>query len=284
MFLESKDRIEFFFSDCILTDLSIINFGHEKCLPLHSFGPQVREYYVIHFVLEGKGVYKYKNNQYHLKKGDFFLITPQDSDPLYQADAESPWEYVWIGLEGSKVEEILEDLGYNGENKVGHVIDYDLIYQHIRELITTNFLSQSSSLTIQGKLITIFSLLSLDGSNISLNSSMTSEQKIVEQFILYIRKNYWREDLSVQTIATDLGFNSSYLSRIISKKFGESTLEYLIKYRMLKAKFLIENSDHTIELISKAVGYQNPLSFSRAYKKVYGHSPRNKVPGTIKRQ
>ena len=275
MFLESKDRIEFFFNDCILSELSIINFGHEKCLPLHSFGPQVREYYIIHYILNGKGIYKYQNNQYHLKKGDFFLISPFDNDPIYQADAVSPWEYIWIGFEGSKAEEVLSELGYNGENKVGHVLNQNLINQHIEELITTNFLSQSSSLTIQGKLITILSLLSLDGTNISLNSNMSTQQKHIEQFCLYIRQNYWRKDLSVQKIADDLGLNSSYLSRIISKKFGESTSEYLIKYRMLKAKFLIENSDHKISLISKAVGYENPLSFSRAYKKVFGHSPRN---------
>ncbi|MBP1040877.1 AraC family transcriptional regulator [Vagococcus sp. BWB3-3] len=39
---------------------------------------------------------------------------------------------------------------------------------------------------------------------------------------------------------------------------------------------LPENSDHTVTTIAKAVGYQNPLSFSRAYKRIYGHSPRNK--------
>ncbi|WP_026684705.1 AraC family transcriptional regulator [Heyndrickxia coagulans] len=274
MFLESDERVEFFFNDCILTELSIINFGHEKCLPEHSFGPQVREYYIIHYILDGKGVFNYRNNRYHLKKGDFFLISPADQDPVYQADNESPWEYIWLGFEGTKAEEVLLELGYNGENNVGHVLNQDLIGQHIQELITTNFLSQSSSLTIQGKLITILSLLSLDGTNISLNSNMSSHQKHIEQFCLYIRQNYWRTDLTVQKIADDLGLNSSYLSRIISRKFGESTLEYLIKYRMLKAKFMIENSDYKISAISKAVGYENPLSFSRAYKKIYGHSPR----------
>lgn len=40
-------------------------------------------------------------------------------------------------------------------------------------------------------------------------------------------------------------------------------------------QFLIETTNHTIEAISKAVRYENPLSFSRAYKRVFGHSPRN---------
>lgn len=275
MFLESKDRIEYFFNDCILNDFVILNFGHEKCLPLHSFGPQVREYFVLHYVIEGKGTYKIDENLFSLKTGDFFLITPEDSAPIYQADEEEPWEYVWFGFEGDKVKDVLAELGYHHENKIGHYLSQEKMRTELYQLINSNFFSHSSALTIQGKMLELISLLSLDGSNISLNSNMSPSEKHIEQFILYIRQNYWKADLSVQKIASDLGLNSSYLSRIIKKKFNQSTLNYLINYRLLKAKFLLENSDHTVSSIAKAVGYQNPLSFSRAYKRVYNHSPRN---------
>lgn len=84
-----------------------------------------------------------------------------------------------------------------------------------------------------------------------------------------------KNDLTVQKIADELNVNCSYLSRIIKNKFGHSTVDYLINFRMLKAKFLLENSDHTVTMISRAVGYLNPLSFSRAYKRIYGHSPKS---------
>lgn len=242
---------------------------------MHSFGPQVREYFVIHYVLNGRGTYSFSNSQYHLKKGDFFLIAPDDSDPIYQADEEHPWEYIWFGFEGSMVTDVLKELGYHQDNKVGHFLNPDFMEKEIARLVQSDFLSHSSNLTIQGKLLELISLLSLDGSNISLNSNMTSTDKHIQQFVLYIRQNYWREELSVQKIATDLCINSSYLSRITTKKFRQSTLSYLTNYRLLKAKFLLENSDHTVSTIAKAVGYQNPLSFSRAFKRVYGHSPRN---------
>lgn len=274
MFLESKKRTEFFFNDCLLTDFTILNFGHENCLPSHSFGPQVREYYILHYIVAGKGSYSFGKHQYHLKKGDFFLISPHDSDPIYQADKDMPWEYVWFGFEGSLAKNVLEELGYHNDNRVGHFTDPEKMNYELQQLISTDFFSKSSTLTIQGKLLELISLLSLDGTNISLNSNMTQVDKHIEQFVLYVRQNYWREDLSVQKIAEDLNLNHSYLSRIISKKFQQSALNYLIKYRLLKARFLVENSDHTIALIAKAVGYQNPLSFSRAYKRVYGHSPR----------
>lgn len=275
MFLESKDRIEFFFNDYILDDFYIINFGHERCLPNHSFGPLVREYYVIHYVLKGKGTYSFSDNHYTLKKGDFFLITPYDSDPVYQADEDDPWEYSWFGFNGKKSDAVLQELGYCNDNKAGHFSDPDYMEKQLHNLIYSNFFSNSGALTIQGKLLELLSLLSLDSINISLNSKMSSSEKNIEQFLQYVRQNYWRADLSVQRIADDLGINVSYLSRIISQRFNQSTLKYLTNYRLLKAKFLIENTDYSIGEIAKAIGYENSLSFSRAYKRIYGNSPGN---------
>lgn len=274
MFLESKDRIEFFFNESVITDFSIVNFGHEKCLPNHSFGPQVREYYVIHYILYGKGCFKFADHNYKLSKGNFFMISPDILDPIYQADEQEPWEYIWFGFDGRKVTEILNKLGYHNENRVGEIKHPRIIEKEINYLLKSNYLSNSSSLSIQGKLIELISRFSLDGENFSLNTNLTATDRHIERFILYVRQNYWKNDLTVQKIADELNVNSSYLSRIIKKKFNQSTVDYLINFRMLKAKFLLENSDHTVTMISKAVGYQNPLSFSRAYKRIFGHSPR----------
>lgn len=280
MFLESNDRSEYFFNDYIIEDFHITNFGHEKCLPNHSFGPYVRDYYVLHYVLKGKGTFSFNNNSFQLKHGDFFLITPFDIAPVYQADANDPWEYIWFGFNGEKVDIILKELGYYTDNKVGHLIDFSTFENQVCELLKSDFFLKSSTLTVQGKLLELLSLLNFDSTTIALNSNIPSSERHIFQFVTYIRQNFWQTDLSVQKIANDLNLNISYLSRLVSQHFDQSTLSYLTNYRLLKGKFLIETTNHTIETISKAVGYENPLSFSRAYKRVYGHSPRNikKVP------
>ena len=53
--------------------------GFSKTLPYHSFGPAIRQDYVLHVVMEGKGTYHVKEQQYQLQKGDLFLIRPGDS-------------------------------------------------------------------------------------------------------------------------------------------------------------------------------------------------------------
>ncbi|MFZ8765283.1 AraC family transcriptional regulator [Enterococcus diestrammenae] len=275
MFLESKDRIEFFFNDYLLDNLTVVNFGHERCLPNHSFGPQVRDYFVLHYILNGQGTFKTDDTIYSLKRGSFFLISPTDTEPIYQADEVDPWEYIWFGLEGDSVEKILEELGYSEQNRVGKLQNFRELHGEIDTLIHSSFLSIANPLQIQGKLISLFAFLSMDGQNPSLSQSISQSQKYIDQFTHFIRQNYWKEKLSIQQIADNLDLNNSYLSKIIGNHFGQTPLEYLIRFRMIKARFLIENTDHTVSSIAKAVGYSNPLSFSRAYKRVYGHSPRN---------
>ncbi|MHC5246928.1 AraC family transcriptional regulator [Enterococcus sp. LJL90] len=279
MFLESKDRIEYFFNDYLLDNISIVNFGHERCLPNHSFGPQVRDYFVLHYVLNGQGIFKLGDTVYNLKQGCFFLISPKDADPVYQASEQDPWEYAWFGIEGDKVEEILDELGYSNINRVGFLKDSQKLDAMIYDLIEGDFLSKGNALQIQGTLMSVLACLSIDGNNPSLNQNISSLQKYAEQFVHFVQQNYWQESLSIQQISEYLQIDNSYLSKIINKAFQQTPIEYLIKYRMTKARFLIENTDHTVASISKAVGYSNPLSFSRAYKKTFGFSPRNSKKG-----
>lgn len=48
-------------------DLKPIQFGSEKCDPLHSVGPTVKNNYLFHYVISGKGKF-FLLIQKHLKK------------------------------------------------------------------------------------------------------------------------------------------------------------------------------------------------------------------------
>lgn len=254
-----------------------MNFGYEKCLPEHSFGPQVREYYVLHYILEGSGTYTFKNSIYSLTKDDFFLIKPQDSAALYQAAKENPWRYIWLGFEGNRAEELLREYGFYDDNRVGHCMAPKELAVVLEELLHRSFFLNANVLLIQGKLLSVLGYLTLDSPNTSLHSNKTNAERLIEQFIFYVKQNYWRQELSVKQISSELAVTPSYLTRVITQYLGQSAGAYLVNYRMIKARFLVENTDHSIEAIAKATGYQNPLSFSRAFKRVYGRSPRNIV-------
>ena len=91
-------------SDVKFHELNPLFAGYDRCSPGHSFGPTVREYYLIHYIFEGRGTYWTEGKEYVLSAGECFLIKPGQVT-RYQADMEDPWYYVWIGFEGSLAEE-----------------------------------------------------------------------------------------------------------------------------------------------------------------------------------
>ena len=65
--------------------LTVYFCGKEECQPGHYFGPAVRPHYLIHVILQGKGIFQRNGVTYTLKRGDAFLIPPMEST-YYQAD------------------------------------------------------------------------------------------------------------------------------------------------------------------------------------------------------
>ena len=59
-------------------DAMIYTCGYENCAPGHSYGPIMRNGYLIHYVLDGKGIYKARGELFRLKAGDAFLICPDE--------------------------------------------------------------------------------------------------------------------------------------------------------------------------------------------------------------
>ena len=77
-----------------------------------------------------------------------------------------------------------------------------------------------------------------------------------------------------EEIASACGINRSYFGKIFRKSIGRSPQEFLMNYRMVKATELLKLTSLSIAEIGSAVGYENQLHFSRAFKTVYGISPR----------
>ena len=103
---------EFIFSNDFYKSIELMVYtsGHEKCEPLHAYGPAVRSSFMFHYIHRGKGIYQVHDRTFHLEAGDMFLMIPGQRI-FYQADENDPWEYSWIGLQGIKAEEYVKRSG-----------------------------------------------------------------------------------------------------------------------------------------------------------------------------
>ena len=98
-------------------ELHLISCGWEKCTPEQSYGPGVRRYYTIHFVLSGQGYFYMNNRKYTLKAGQCFFIPPVTSS-LYKAEPSDPWTYIWICFNGENAPILCEHCHLTEETPV----------------------------------------------------------------------------------------------------------------------------------------------------------------------
>lgn len=73
----------------------------QDCADLHSFGPGMREIYILHYVLRGRGVFEENGRAYPVETGGTFLVRPQ-AIIRYAPDPADPWEYIWVDFCGQR--------------------------------------------------------------------------------------------------------------------------------------------------------------------------------------
>ena len=123
-------------------------------------------------------------------------------------------------------------------------------------------------------------LLSADELGESLRRALDPDERLplqtsalVKQAIAFIQQNH-AEPLSRQAIADAVGVNKDYLGRIFQQEVGLAPWEYLIRYRLLRAKDLLRETDLTVAEVATRVGFDTPTYFSRMFHREVGCSPR----------
>ena len=239
--------------DICTKDIIPIFSGHEVCEKNHKYGPHIRDYYLLHFCLNGKGVLIDKFGNHTIQQGELFIIRPRETT-TYLADGNTPWEYSWVAFGGE-----LADLFNTDRSVYPFPIEIGL---SLREFSIDRETNPAIFLSLIYKLIYY------------LFNEKKENSSIPEKIRQYIDFNYM-ENISVLTISNYFGYERSYLYRIFKNHLGVGIKEYIIKTRMEHAQILLKKG-YSAGNTSLAVGYNDQTNFSKAYKKHFGESPKKK--------
>lgn len=258
-------------------DLGMFQCGRKACTPCHSFGPVTRNHYLFHYVLSGTGTLmaddaKGITQTYSVRSGQGFLIFPEQITTYY-ADQHSPWEYSWIEFDGLRVKEALSLTDFSLNHPIYHPHSKDLQEQMVKEMNYIISHPKESSFHLLGHLYLFFDYFIQSAKSTRLTQSSKMSDYYIQEAIHYMEQNF-QNDISIEEIAAVCGINRSYLGKIFRNSIGRSPQEFLMNYRMVKATELLKLTTLSIADIGTAVGYGNPLHFSRAFKNIYGVSPR----------
>lgn len=259
-------------------DLGMYQHGYEQCEPGHSFGPATRNHYLFHYVISGTGTLmadnaKGETQTYSIKSGQGFLIFPGQIT-TYIADQNLPWEYVWIEFDGLRVKEALDLTELSVNTPVYHSHSKDLREQLMNEMLYIVHHAKESPFHLIGHLYLFLDYLTQSAKSTKLVQSSKMSDYYIKEAINYIEQNF-QNNITIEEIAAVCGINRSYFGKIFRNSIGRSPQEFLMNYRMVKATELLKLTSLSIAEIGSAVGYENQLHFSRAFKTIYGVSPRD---------
>jgi AraC-like DNA-binding protein len=252
-------------------DLYLVSCGWEKCGATHSYGPAVRNYYMLHFILKGQGHYYLNNKHYKLNENQCFLTEP-GTVTLYKAEPTNPWTYTWICFNGDYVPHLLKQSNLNTDNPIINLSCNQTIYKIIKEMLSYHQLTPANECYLQSKLYLIFAKLH-EALQSVYNKVELNNNFYVTKAIEYIEKNTFT-NLSVNDIARYLNISRSHLYALFKQELNTSPQQFLTNAKIANARELLSKTKIPIYSVALSCGYKNAFAFSRAFKQVTNISPR----------
>lgn len=162
----------------------------------------------------------------------------------------------------------LEELGMDMKNLPLEVTDME------------GTLKESHSMeTLKERLVSLFK------ETMSLRDGQTASKysQVLEEAMAFIRENYAKEEISLNTVASRVNISPSYFSSIFSQEMGVTFVEYLTSVRMERAKELLMCSNMKTSEIGYEVGYKDSHYFGYLFKKTVGCTPKEYRAGSRER-
>lgn len=250
--------------------MNIYNSGYQKCENGYEVGPIVRNRYLIHHVVSGRGYYTVGEKTYVVNTGDTFIIYP-GAVVSYCADEEYPWEYYWVGFGGGDVKTLISQTDFTPEAPVISLHHSEELKEILLKIYHCSGNELSNHVAMTGYLYLFLSVLIKYASAKPKNIDISVDY--IRQAVDFISENY-EKPISVIDIAERLRISRSHLYRIFMKHMSQSPKSYLENYRIKQACILLKQTSMTVSQVAGSVGYEDQLYFSKVFHKQMKLSPR----------
>ena len=225
----------------------------------------------------GKRTYTRKRNAFIYRASGTVLYKFSDTSITHNAgelifipegityDIEKPCENSYVSINFDAPLTDLKPALY----QIGDFPETDYIFRHLSDL--WNFGTSAEKLKCYSL---FYNLLSYISSTENYEYTAKKKFEIISPAVKYLKEHIFDCNLKYNTLYTLCGISNTYFRKIFAAKFGTTPQQYIINRRISQAKHLIESGDFlTISEVAAAVGYSDPLYFSRTFKKKYGVSP-----------
>ena len=229
--------------------------------------------YLLLYIIRGACFLDDGGVEREVEAGNIVLFRPNGLQ-RFRAHGKKSLKYYGVSFNGRFIDLILAETPLMSA-KVHHVGDRPalcvMFHKLIGEMLTEE---QEKSEVIWGLFLQLLGEIqtAVAQAHIVKDDNFLQEYRL-QKAAEYIRLNY-NLSLNLENIASTAGYSISWFENLFRKKYMMPPIKYQMKLRIDKAKEMISFGMLNISEICYAVGFNDPLYFSKVFKKHVGVSPK----------
>lgn len=252
-----------------LTVLScgVYRLMHQPDMP--TLRPDGRRDYQLLYISAGKAVFHLDNEDKEIPAGYMVLYRPGESQQYYYYAKDTP-EVYWIHFSGYEAGQILDKIGFSDTHILFCGISFhypELFRQIILELQLKRPCYEELLYSYLRQLFT-----EIRRNQLEFSADKYSRHEYMEAAVRFFNESF-AHNISIEEYAGSQHMSVSWFIRSFKHYMGMTPMQYITSIRINKAKELLKNTNYSIQEISSLAGYENPLYFSRIFRKQTGQPP-----------
>ncbi len=241
-------------------ELQLVNLGKFESKGNFNFS-QIAGHVSIHIISQGHGKFVTGFGEFDGGPGDVFVFFAGQSYHYFD-DPGNPWRYVWIGLAGSRVDDLLARLNFSvsaphrhGDNQL-ILAAFERHFHHFTH-VENPFAATAAA----------WELLGLLAPQAAAPETVMADK--IKQFIDQSVYSYPR----LSDLAQALHLSRSQIYRIFRQKYQMSVEEYILTSKLERGRKMLANTDWPLEKIALTLDFCDRRHFNKIFRQKYAVSP-----------
>lgn len=247
---------------------------------------KTNNFFELIYIAGGTGVQYINKNRFNYRKGNLFLITPQDVHSFEITTVTQFFflrfnEY-YVTTKSGKDKDAVQRVEYilqNASHRPGCILKNKADKPFIASLIENIIREQTNQQLYYSKIIeqTVNTVITVVARNIALKLPKNIKENTGEtvlEILNYIQQNIFEPKmLKAEQLSNHFGISLSYLGKYFKKQTGDTLQEYISNYKVRLIEMRLLHSDMRINEIAAELSFTDESHLNRTFKKYKSLSP-----------